>query len=172
MKSIIIYKSKYGATWQYAVWLAESLQVPIEDANDLSKEYFKNYDVFFIGTSVYFGKFKNAHWLRRNEKELGTKKKIFMFIVSTSANDPVLCNKFISTNVPAGIQNKCVFYFLPGRVLHKNLSPLDRLFLRLASLFEKDPVKKWALRNDLNEVKKENLVPIIVAAKCFLSKTA
>ena len=36
-----------------------------EDADDVSKDKIKNYDVVFIRTSVYFGKFLNEWSLRR-----------------------------------------------------------------------------------------------------------
>lgn len=172
MKSIILFKSKYGATRQYAAWLAEMLELPIVDVDDATNENIRNNDALLIGTSVYFGKFKNARWLRQNVKELSTKKKIFMFIVCASAADSETCNKILKTNLPAEIKDKCTYYFLPGRVLHRQLSFFERLILNFAARFVKDPEKKQALHNDLDEVKKENLNPLIIAAKGFLTKAA
>jgi len=172
MKSMILYKSKYGATKQYADWLAESLELPAEDADEVSKDKIKNYDVVFIGTSVYFGKFLNERWLRRKTKELSTKKKIFLFIVCASAADTNECNEIIRSNVPIEIKDKCAFYFLPGKLLHHQLSLFDRFILRVAGLFLRDPLKKQAMHNDLDEVKRENLNPLIIASKGFLIKAA
>ncbi|MGN6193862.1 MAG: flavodoxin domain-containing protein [Ginsengibacter sp.] len=172
MKGIILYKSKYGSTKQYATWLAESLQLPLKDIDKVDKKSIASYDTIFLGTSVYFAKFKIAPWLQRHIKELSIKKKIFMFVVSASSSNSGLCNHLVLTNVPTEIRDKCEFYFLPGRVLHKQLSVVDKIILKLAALYVKDLAKKKALHEDLDEVKKDNLQPLIVAAKGFLEKAA
>lgn len=161
MQGIVIYKSKYGATKQYAAWLSEMLDLPIVSSDEVLKGELKKYNCVLLGTSVYFGKFKLQTWLRRNTKAL-INKNIFMFIVNATAPDEVKKrNNFIEHNVPAALKPYCKFHFMPGRVIHKRLSFRDKLILKLAAGFEKNPIKRKALLEDLNEVKKENLQPLV-----------
>ena len=54
MKKIaVIYKSKYGATKQYAVWIAESLEANIFEATDVSPSLLMEYDVIIFGGGLY-----------------------------------------------------------------------------------------------------------------------
>lgn len=170
MKGAIIYKGKYGATKQYAEWLGAEFSLPIIKADDLIKDELERYDFILLGTSIYAGKFQIANWVKRKAKDL-IKKKIFLFIVNaTEPNDAEKRNKFILDNVPQQIKSCCEIFFLPGRIIHKTLSFGDKLLLKFAGAFEKDPVKKRALNEDINGVKKENLLPLVSAVKNYTGK--
>lgn len=120
MRAVIIYKTKYGATKQYAEWLGESLSLPVIPVNEVLKGELREYDCILLGTSIYFGKFKLKGWLRCNTKML-INKKIFLFIVNaTDPGEIEKRNNFIEHNVPLKLKPYCKFYFLPGRVIHKN----------------------------------------------------
>ena len=44
MKSIVIYKGKYGATARYAEWLGNTLQIPVVDAENIARENLAAFD--------------------------------------------------------------------------------------------------------------------------------
>lgn len=81
MKGIIIYKGKYNATRQYAQWLADSLNLPMEIADNIGEEDLWRYDYFVLGSPVYTGKMLIKKWLKTNVRSLQG-KKIFLFVVS------------------------------------------------------------------------------------------
>lgn len=170
MKGAIIYKTKYGSTKQYAEWLGAEFNLPIIKCDDLIEGELKQYDFLLIGTPVYIGKFQIAKWLKRNLKNL-INKKIFLFIVAgTSVEETETRNKIVLKNVPQEIKAYCEIYFLRGRVVYKTLSFTDKLLLKFAATFEKDPVKKRVYMEDMNGVQKENLLPIISAIKSYTGK--
>jgi menaquinone-dependent protoporphyrinogen IX oxidase len=118
MKGAIIYKTRYGATKQYAEWPGADLNLPIIESNDLIEAELKQYDFVLMGTPVYVGKFQIAKWLKHSLKNL-IGKKIFMFIVAgTSVEETETRSKIILDNIPQEIKPYCEIYFLKGRVIH------------------------------------------------------
>jgi hypothetical protein len=66
----------------------------------------------------------------------------------------------------------CQWYFLPGKIIHATLSVRDRLILKLARRFEKDPLRRRALFEDISAIKKEELLPLINAVKKYITEKA
>ena len=56
MKNIVLYKSRYGNTFQYATWIAEALQWEIREFSEFKKEEINEYQNIIFGTGVYMGK--------------------------------------------------------------------------------------------------------------------
>jgi menaquinone-dependent protoporphyrinogen IX oxidase len=167
MKGLIVYKGKYGATRDYAQWLSEDLKLPKLFADEVTKKQISDCDFLLIGTSVYFGKFKIKHWLKANVHEIRD-KKLFLFVVNaTPPEERLKHEKFVYDNVPAEIKQQCEVYFLPGRVIHKELTWTDRMILDVMGRFEKDPRKKAALDKDIDHVEKKNLFPLVNAVENF-----
>lgn len=169
MKGIIVYKGKYGATRQYAEWLSAELKLPVQPAEDLTKEKLSSFDYIIMGSSVYVGKLLMKKWLTKNSAFLGD-KKVFLFIVcATPDSEPAKQQDIIKRNVPAPLLGSQNIFFLPGRLVRQKLSRKDALILRLGSWVEKDPVKKKAMLSDIDGVKIENLSYIIESVRKFTS---
>ncbi len=56
MKGIILFKSRYGNTRQYAKWLAEDLNFELRDFSKFKKKEIANYDQIIFGSGVYMNK--------------------------------------------------------------------------------------------------------------------
>jgi len=169
MNGIIIYKGKYRATKDYAQWLSNELSLPLLISDDATATDITNVDFVLIGTSVYYGKFKIQNWLRKNVHHLKN-KKIFLFIVcGTGDEEKEKQNKIIRDNLPPEIKQQCEIYFLPGRLIHKELTWMHKISMNLAGRFEKDPKRKEALQKDINGVRKENLLPLINVVNNYCS---
>ncbi|MDP4129871.1 MAG: flavodoxin domain-containing protein [Bacteroidota bacterium] len=172
MKGIIVHKGKYGATRQYAEWLGAELKLPVQPADDLTKEKLLLFDYIITGSSVYVGKLLIKKWLKQNSVLLGG-KKLFLFIVcGTPESEPAKQQDIIKRNVPASLLDSQNIFFLPGRLVKQKLSWKDALILRLGGWVEKDPVKKKAMLSDIDGVKIENLSNIIESVRKFTSGTA
>ena len=55
MKGLVIYKGKYGATKQYAMWIGQELQLSVASADRFPVDELSKYDYFILGSSVYIG---------------------------------------------------------------------------------------------------------------------
>ena len=76
MNSLVIYKSKYGATSQYAEWIAADLNLRALESEEVSNVELEDHDTLIIGSSVYIGKLLISKWLKNNLSILMEKKDI------------------------------------------------------------------------------------------------
>jgi menaquinone-dependent protoporphyrinogen IX oxidase len=164
MKGVIIYKGKYGATRQYAQWLGEALQIPVYAADDAAIGKITQYDFVIGGGSVYVGKWQLKAWVGRQAPAL-QQKKFFSFIVcGTPASEKEKLRKMAADNIPASLLATTPVYFLPGKVIHRELSWLDRFALKMGARFAKPEDRKHMLA-EFNKVDRENIQGLVAAVK-------
>lgn len=165
MNAIIIYKSRYGATRQYAEWLGDSLHLPIADCNTIDARQLQNYDLVILGSSVYIGKLELSAWIKHHIDIL-TSKKLMLFIVCATPPDEIeKLNKIEADNIPDKIKPKCKLFYLHGKMCVEELSWKDRLLLKLGAHFVRDPEEKKHMLQNFDDVKKEHLQKLIEACK-------
>jgi menaquinone-dependent protoporphyrinogen IX oxidase len=163
MNGIIIYQGKYGATEQYAQWLAGELHMPFLKADQATPTILAGYDVVIIGSSVYVGKLTIGKWLKRNSSILAN-KKIFLFIVcGTSADDKAEQRQILRTNLEPRVMKTRGIFFMPGRCIVAKLAWTDRLVLKLGAMLQKDPQKKAVMNHGFDHMDKKNLRSLISA---------
>ena len=165
MNGLVIYKGKYGATKQYAMWIAQELQLPVASADRFPVDELPKYDYFVLGSSVYIGKLEIRDWLKKNF-DLLRNKKIMLFQVAASPIEQIEKREsYNKASLPTSILKKIQFYYLPGRMIMRNLSGWDRFMLKMGAKLAKDPLEKKAMLTDFDHVKKENVHPIIEAIR-------
>jgi len=165
MKGIVVYQSKYGATSKYAQWIGSELHFPVFETGELDPGQLDKYDLVILGSSVYIGKLLMKKWLKNNLKELWN-KKIFLFVVSgTPLNKREKLDSYINASVPAEARNMCDIYFLPGKMVIKELSLFDRFMIKMGARVAKSEAIKKAMLTDYNDVKKEHITELLNAVK-------
>ena len=113
MSGLVIFKGKYGATSQYAQWVAEELQPPVSPADHVDREVLSKSDFIVIGSSVYIGRMLIGDWLKANEKVLQN-KMIYLFVVcGMPPSDKAVQQHFIQENIPPLLINNSYSFFLP-----------------------------------------------------------
>jgi len=168
MKGLVIYKGKYGATKQYAMWVGRELQLPVASADRFHIDELPKYDYFILGSSVYIGKLEIRDWLKKNFNVLQN-KKIFFFQVAASPVEQIEKRKsYNKASLPPYMLKNIEFYYLPGRMIMRNLSAWDRFMLKMGARLTKDPVEKKAMLTDFDHVKKEKVIPIMEGVRTFL----
>ena len=167
MKGLVIYKGRYGATKQYAMWIGQELRLPVASADRFPVDELPKYDYFILGSSVYIGKLEIKDWLKKNF-DLFQNKKILFFQVSASPPEQIEKREsYNKASLPLSILKKIRFYYLPGRMIMRNLSAWDRFMLKMGAKLTKDPLEKKAMLTDFDHVKKEKVFPIIEAVRTF-----
>lgn len=167
MKSIVIYKGKYGATAQYAQWLGKELKIPVYSSDHSDDANLEEYDLIIIGTSVYIGKLQIGPWLKANLPFIRNKKIILFLVAGTPAHEKEKLEGYLKSGIPKEIWQNCQPFYLPGKMIMKNLSWKDRFMLKMGARLAKDPRESKRMLTDYNSVKKENIVGIIAAAKKY-----
>ena len=167
MKGLVIYKGKYGATKQYAMWIGQELQLPVASADRFPVDELPKYDYFILGSSVYIGKLEIRDWVKKNF-DLLQNKKILFFQVSASPPEQIEKREsYNNASLSSTMIKKIQFYYLPGRMIMRNLSAWDRFLLKMGARFTKDPLEKKAMLTDFDHVKKEKILPLIDAIRAF-----
>jgi len=167
MNGIVLYKSRYGATRQYADWIAADLRLPVIDPERIDERLLTACDFLLIGTSVYNGELTLKAWLKENEHLL-KHKKMLIFIVCAPSPDVSKHGQIIMDNVPGTLLRPSTdIFFLPGRWILGHLTPTDGRALREKALTEGDPAKKEVLSQDSDAVKKENIFEVLEAVRTF-----
>lgn len=172
MHTLIIYDSKYGATRQYAEWLSTELKSSLIQSNEVTPDMIEKADVLLLGTPVYYGKFRLAKWLKKNERDLLHKKMLFFVVGGTSNAETTERNKSVKVSIPHSLLLQSEIYFLKGRLIHSRLSFTDRLMMKMAGMRLKDPGKRKAMNTDLDGVSPEEIRPVLNAFYAFNAKAA
>ena len=168
MKGLVIYKGKYGATKQYAMWIGQELQLPVASADRFHIDELPKYDYFILGSSVYIGKLEIKDWLKKNFNVLQNKKIFFFQVAGSPVEQIEKRESYNKASLPPDILQKIQFYYLPGRMIMRNLSGWDRFMLKMGAKLTKDPVEKKAMLTDFDHVKKEKVIPIIEGVRTFI----
>src|SRR5664279_520789 len=133
MEGVVIYKSKYGATEQYAHWIGAALKLPVIEAGEFVNSELTKYDFVILGSSVYIGKLFMKKWLKKNLPIL-LNKKVFLFVVSgTSPDQKAKLDGYIASSLPREAINRTDIHFLPGRLEIRRLSWFDRIIVRMGA---------------------------------------
>jgi menaquinone-dependent protoporphyrinogen IX oxidase len=168
MKGIVIYKGKYGATKQYAEWLGQALSLPVVTTENINGNQLKEFDYLLMGSSVYIGKLQIKKWLKMNTSVISDKKVFFFQVAASPPEEKEKRQAYNQTSIPEELRNKFEFYFLPGRMIMKKLSWLDRFMLKIGARFTKDPEAKKGMLTEFDAVSKDKIYEMSAAVKKYL----
>lgn len=132
MNAIVIYKSKYGSTKQYAQWIAEELGCNAVERNDIKPEELSSYDTIVYGGGLYAEVINGVSLITKNFDKLKG-KKIAVFSTGITPieirgyyDDYVIKKNFKDTSMLDSIK---VFNFL-GKMKLDELSFVHRTALK------------------------------------------
>jgi len=112
MKSIVLYKSKYGNTQTYAKWIAAALGWELRDFANFKQSEIKNYDHVIFGSGVYMGKMNKIKCVLKWFKE----KPIIIFACAGNNNDETEIERMLENNFSQEQRAFHTFFYLPGGV--------------------------------------------------------
>ena len=153
MKSVVIYKSKYGSARIYAEWIAEALSCEALDAKNIKADSLLEYDNIIYGGGLYAEVIAGVSLITKNADLLKDKK----IAVYTTGITPIEYREYydklvIEKNFKNGVpQNIKVFNFL-GKMLTDELSLVHKTALKsLKKLMsgKKNPTEMEKLLIDL-----------------------
>lgn len=131
MSTIVIYKSKYGATKRYAEWIAEELGCEIKDASKVKASDLIKYDRIVYGGGLYAEVINGVTLITKNAEVLKDKR----IAIFTTAITPLDLREYydkmvIEKNFKSGISDNIkVFNFL-GKMITDELSLVHKTALK------------------------------------------
>ena len=130
MKTIVIYKTKYGSTRTYAEWIAEELGCDAVDAKKVKADDLLCYDTIIYGGGLYAEVINGVSLITKNIEKLNDKKIIIYTTGITPADVTEYYNgEVIERNFKNGVpENVKIFNFL-GKMILDELTPVHRAAL-------------------------------------------
>ena len=131
MKTIVVYKTKYGSTKTYAEWIAEELSCEAVDVKDADIQMLLEYDAIVYGGGLYAEVINGVTIITKNLDKLKDKK----IAVYTTGITPLDCRAYYDTyvlekNFKEGVpENVKLFNFL-GKMKMEELSLVHRTALK------------------------------------------
>lgn len=126
MNTLVLYFSKYGATKQYAEWLAESLHCETKDIRKMKKADLEGVERIIAGSSVMMGNLSGKKYWKKLFP-LAKGKELALFSVSGEHGDkPAEARDFIALAFPEGLPEGTKTFALPGRLKFADLPPFLR----------------------------------------------
>jgi len=143
MRTLILYKSKHGATREYVQYLHQEIKDSfICYINDFKIENLKEYEYVIIGCPTYIGQV-DAYTYLVNHWEYFKNKKVFVFTVGLK--DPNDRSSIESYNrIPPNIRKKIQYRKLPGRIDYQQLNLLEKLILKMVNVKAPDKIDPTA----------------------------
>lgn len=132
MKTLVIYKSKYGSTKKYAEWIAEELGCEAIDAKGVKPSDLEKYDTIVYGGGLYAETINGVSLITKNIDKLRDKR----IAVYTTGLTPTDCRDYydklvFEKNFKFGIpQNVKVFNFM-GKMIVSELSVVHRTAIKM-----------------------------------------
>lgn len=137
MKTIVVYKSKYGYTKKYAQWLAESLGCDIKENASLADVM--RYDTIIYGGGIYAGRINGAKLITKNLEKLSG-KMLALFAIGSSVGRPEELEAFWKQALGEKVRLNVPHFYLRGGFDYGRLGSVDRLMMNM--------LKKMLLKKD------------------------
>ncbi len=127
MKTIVVYKTKYGCTKRYAEWIAEELGCRAVDAKSIKADELTEYDTIIYGGGLYAEVIDGVILITKNFDKLAGKK----IIVFTTGITPIEYRDYydkyvIEKNFKPHMLDKIKIFNFPGKMLTEELSMVHR----------------------------------------------
>jgi len=136
MKTVIIYKSKYGSTKEYAEYIKKNIpNSELFAIETFDKDSLSSYENIILGSSVYAGQTFYNKFLIENWNILKG-KNVFIFAVGMLTEEHQN-SKDAYKNIPVYIRKKVRYIKLPGRVVFSKLNLFEKFIIRMIEGKEK-----------------------------------
>lgn len=131
MKPIVLYRSKYGSTKNYANWIAEELSCEAMDAKGLDVGILEDYDTIIYGGGLYAEIIAGVSLITKNIDKLSDKK----LVVFTTGLTPTNLREYydgmvLEKNFKGDTRDKVKVFNFPGKMVYKELSLVHRTAIK------------------------------------------
>ncbi|MCQ2550856.1 MAG: flavodoxin domain-containing protein [Clostridia bacterium] len=171
--TVVIYKSKYGATKQYATWISEELHCDLLNADEVKPKDLLEYENIIFGGGIHAGGITGLSLIKKNYKKL-MDKKVVIFAVGINTEEEKNMEDLRDINFNGKIKDLPCF-LIKGAYDPRKVKGLDNfLMTQVRKMIMKKPIvqrtdQEKALVKVIDYggdwVEKENLAPIIAAIK-------
>ena len=161
---LIVYKSKYGSTKQYAQWINREIPGDLVDAGKGDTPDFAGYDVIVFGGYIRMGHIVVAPLIVKNWGDIKAKKVVLFTSSGIPPGHPNI-QKIYHSDLPEEIRKDIKYFPLRGKMVSKDLSFFDQFLVAVGRIMERDESLRSLMNEDYDEVKPGNLIPLLEYVK-------
>lgn len=171
-RTVVIYKSKYGATQKYAQWIGEELCCPVFSIDDFSKARLADYDNIIYGGGVQAGGIKEFDRFKKWIKPLvgQPEKKIVVFAVGLNLDNADGRMQLRDINFDKGVFRQLTCYYMGGAFDPARIKGIDKALIGMVrkmltdkglNMNEDERVLLGRIEGGCDLVSREQVEPII-----------
>jgi len=166
MSGVIIYRSNYGSTKQYAEWIAEETGFSIHDSRDTAIPW-AGADLVVIGCPIVANRPILGGWIEKNWDRM-KRKNVVLFTTSGAdpAKEPV--REWVEKALPDALRPSIRVFPLAGRFRYADMNGLHKAMIWFAANVLRNPGVRHQIANPIDGVARENLTELVA----FLAGTA
>jgi len=131
--AVVIYKSNYGATKQYAEWIAAELDAVLFEASRIKPAQLMDYDVVIYGGAIYAGGINGVKLVTENPC-----KKLVVFVVGASDPETTDFSETINRNFTEDFLLNTKVFHLRGGIDYDKLGLLHRFMMAAKRMMVKN----------------------------------
>lgn len=135
MNTIVVYKSKYGSTKQYAEWIAGELGCGTADAGKIKAKDLEPYDAVIFGGGLYAESIDGVSLIENNFDMFKDKKIIIFTVGLTDPGHERYYRSVAERNLGPEFLSEVKIFNLPGKMIMEELSFLHRKELGVLKAF-------------------------------------
>jgi len=136
--AVVIYKSKYGATKQYAQWIAQALDAPLFEASQIKPAQLMSYDMVVYGGGLYAGGIDGVEFVAKNSC-----KSLAVFTVGLANPDITDYSAILEKNFTGDMLSKTKIFHLRGGIDYKKLGIVHKgMMAALKKMLEKKDISQ------------------------------
>ncbi len=124
MSTVIIYRSRFGTTKQYAEWLHEEIESDIYKHNQIDTQSLSKYDVVILCAGTYAGGISLNGYLKKHWDILQDKKVVYMAIGIAPADVEWSIRSY--KKIPEQIRESIKYFKLPGKMGSLEVAPIKK----------------------------------------------
>lgn len=161
---IVLYKSHYGSTRQYAKWISDTLKCDIVSLDDFDFRRLDDYSTVIYGGGLYAVGMLGIKTLKKHRDTLEG-KRLILFAVGLSSANQASMEAIRKANIEEGFEEVPFFYFR-GRMDVEKLKFKHRVMMTM--LAKKVKNKKSALSEDEKGILSCMEKPVDMVDRCSI----
>ncbi|MDU6855917.1 MAG: flavodoxin domain-containing protein [Clostridiales bacterium] len=134
MKAVVVYKSHYGATKEYATWLAKSLHADLLERSKVKGDTLLKYDTIIYGGGLYAGGISGASLITKNFDKLRNKNIIVFTVGLADPKNPDNVTHILKAAdqiFPPEVKEHLTFFHLRGGMDYSKLNFVHRAMMAM-----------------------------------------
>lgn len=149
--SVVVYKSRYGATQKYAKWIADELSCDLCERNHVKPADLERYDTIIYGGGLYAGGVNGIDLLTKHFDRLYNKNLIVFTCGLANPLDKDNADSIrnsLNKVLPSQMREKIKVFHLRGAIDYSQLGPIHKAMMAM--------LHKMTIKKDVDSLREED----------------